>query len=146
MFEILITVGTTHFDPLIDFIINNLDLFKGYKLRMQVGSYSKDLSRLEIDWFKYTSDMEKYYQSCDYIITHGGSGTILNGLKYFKPILVIANDQLLGNHQTELIDKLTSLNLVHTCTLDNFYLNLAPLDKRPPRQKLFTDFIQKLIN
>lgn len=143
MKSILITVGTTKFDELIDFVLDNMEFFSDYKLTLQVGSYrNKDLSKYNnINHFAYTNDMESLYKNNDYIICHGGSGTILNGLKYSKPLLVIANTRLLGNHQLELIDKLVSMNLIHTCTLNNFELKTSKLNTRPPRQSTFTDFI-----
>ena len=143
--KLLVTVGTTHFDELIDFVVENLYLFAHYKLTMQIGSYSKDLSFYSINTFDYTSDMERFYTESDYIITHGGSGTILNALRHNKPVLVIANTRLLGNHQLELIEKLRTLNLIHTCTLDNFKLKTSKLSKRPKKQPTFTRFIHGLL-
>ena len=146
--RILVTVGTTKFDDLIDCVLENSHLFKDHILTMQIGSYSGDISRLPATatFFEYTLNMADYYATTDYVITHGGSGTILNALNLNIPILVIPNTKLLHNHQLEVVEKLKSLQLIHTCTLKDFRLIDTPLKTRPPKSSSFVSFVNALTN
>jgi UDP-N-acetylglucosamine transferase subunit ALG13 len=46
------------------------------------------------------------------IITHGGAGTLLQTLHQGKLIIAVANDELQGNHQLELVSMLGSQNYI----------------------------------
>ncbi|CAG8958935.1 hypothetical protein HYFRA_00012932 [Hymenoscyphus fraxineus] len=46
------------------------------------------------------------------IICHAGSGTILDGMRFGVPLIVVPNDSLLDNHQDELADELEAQGYV----------------------------------
>ncbi|CAG8978163.1 hypothetical protein HYALB_00012025 [Hymenoscyphus albidus] len=46
------------------------------------------------------------------IICHAGSGTILDGMRFGVPLVVVPNDSLLDNHQDELADELEAQGYV----------------------------------
>eukprot|EP00834_Sanchytrium_tribonematis_P005405 NODE_324_length_9702_cov_1.027491.p8 type:complete len:148 gc:universal NODE_324_length_9702_cov_1.027491:8590-8147(-) len=144
--KILVTVGTTNFDELIDSILISKSLFDNHSVVMQIGSYKKKIEPLSnFKMFDYCDNMNKYYDESDYIISHGGTGTILNGLRRKKLMLVVPNSKLLGNHQVEIIEKLQSLNLIHTCKVDEICLNFKTISSRPQKSSEFTVFIEKLL-
>ena len=51
------------------------------------------------------------------VISHAGSGSILEGLRISVPMIVVPNSSLLDNHQTELADELASQGYVIKCEL-----------------------------
>ena len=47
--------------------------------------------------------------------THAGSGSILEALSLEKMLVVVVNENLMGNHQTELAEQMEALGvLLHT--------------------------------
>lgn len=45
-------------------------------------------------------------QNASLIISHAGAGSIMEALSLQKPLLVVINENLMDNHQTELSDTL----------------------------------------
>lgn len=46
------------------------------------------------------------------IVSHAGSGSVLEAMRYGVPCVVVPNGELLGNHQTELAEVLDKLGYV----------------------------------
>lgn len=70
---------------------------------------------LEVTGFEFTGDMREEMSGADLVITHAGSGSILEGLRMGKRIIAVVNDALMGNHQKELAEELDRLGyLVET--------------------------------
>ena len=60
--------------------------------------------------FRMSKNIQQVYSSHSVIFSHGGAGTLLYCLAHGKKgrkIVAIANHTLAGNHQTELVDKLS---------------------------------------
>jgi len=51
------------------------------------------------DYFKFTNDMNKYYDWADVVITHTGAGTIFELLNRHKKIIVVVNKLAINNHE-----------------------------------------------
>ncbi|KAF7458242.1 UDP-N-acetylglucosamine transferase subunit ALG13 [Cryptosporidium felis] len=121
--SVLVTVGTTKFDSLVkeadkvEFHDQLIDC--GYtKLYIQYGSggyvpagkvtrHSKNLGHkkeLEINAVPYIKEIS--YSEYDLIIGHAGAGTILNSLRNNKKMIVVINNSLMDNHQSELATQL----------------------------------------
>jgi beta-1,4-N-acetylglucosaminyltransferase len=64
--------------------------------------------------------MKPYFQNADLVIGHAGAGTIMEVLRIGKPLLVVVNDSLMENHQTELARALGSRNLLRMATISTF--------------------------
>jgi beta-1,4-N-acetylglucosaminyltransferase len=75
--------------------------------------------------FTLKPTLADYLNRADLIISHSGAGTILEVLKLGKPLIVVVNETLMHNHQTELATALDEENylLSSTCkTLINVLL------------------------
>ena len=68
-----------------------------------------------MDKSKYASMIKK----CDLLVTHSGVGTIVLGLKYSKPVIVVPRLKRYGehidDHQIQIADAFSDRNLVLKC-------------------------------
>ena len=120
--KVFVTVGTTEFDQLIREIDSSsfLQCLKecGYdELSVQMGrglyepvaliSASKSLS-FPVTVYRFKPNLDKDMDRADLIISHCGAGSILEAVRKRKRLIVVINNSLQDNHQTELSDALTS--------------------------------------
>ena len=83
---------------------------------MQIGSVPYEPQHAK--FFRYTSYQENlsYFQKASLVIGHGGTGTILNALKFQVPIVVVPRSQRYGehfdDHQMELAQRLVGNELI----------------------------------
>lgn len=124
--RVLVTVGTTSFDELIEAVTSSqfikLLMSQGYtRLSLQIGrgQYIPDSSPTPLgfvmSWFRYKPTLASDMQNATLIISHGGSGSILEALSLEKMLVVVVNENLMGNHQTELAEQMETMGvLLHT--------------------------------
>lgn len=118
MSTVLVTVGTTKFDELIQ-AVDKPDFIdavraKGYTslvVQKGNGSYTPTLltsnsQGISIECFDYQPNLGHIIASSDLIISHAGSGSIFEGLSNNKPMIVVPNERLMANHQVELAEQL----------------------------------------
>ncbi|KAK3682112.1 glycosyltransferase family 28 C-terminal domain-containing protein [Podospora appendiculata] len=69
---------------------------------------------IQIRSFEYTKNMQEHMLACrsqpgvrqaGCVISHAGSGTILEALRYEVPLVVVPNPTLMDNHQAELAEE-----------------------------------------
>ncbi|KAK5579621.1 hypothetical protein RB653_009306 [Dictyostelium firmibasis] len=141
---VFVTVGTTKFDDLIDKVdspkLFNILLKYGYsKMIIQIGNYSgtiqNSLPFCEVDiakssssttvfnsfYFDYKPSLSEFMKNSDLIISHAGSGSILESLENNKPCICVVNDKLMDNHQKELADKLSNLSYILSTKPSSLY-------------------------
>ncbi|MGL5021064.1 MAG: PssE/Cps14G family polysaccharide biosynthesis glycosyltransferase [Mycoplasmatales bacterium] len=99
--------------------------------------------------FDFTSDIEKYFKQSDVIITHGGVGSIIQGLKLNKKVIVLPrlknSNEHVDDHQLEICNKLKEENLIvlvnnykeFKSALDN--INSIKLDSFKSNTEYFND-------
>lgn len=117
--QILITVGTTKFEKLIQAIdeesfYNFFDNLKFDKLIIQKGHgeyipnkfKNLKLENLKVEVHNLLNNFENVIKESEYVISHAGAGIILESLKNKKKVFVVVNDTLMDNHQTELAEAL----------------------------------------
>jgi len=83
---------------------------------MQIGTVPYEPQHAK--YFRYTSYQENlsYFQKASLVIGHGGTGTILNALKFKIPIVVVPRRHHYGehvdDHQVELAQRLVGNELI----------------------------------
>ena len=152
---ILVTLGTQDksFTRLLDAIQKQIDLGNiKDKVIVQAGCTkykSKDMQILDLIPY---DEFEKYIKECDLLITHGGVGSIITGLKNKKK--VIAADRLAkykehtNDHQLQIIKNLSVsgyiLPLDDFDKLDEVLISVKTF--KPKTYKSNTDNMIKLIS
>ncbi|SGZ51594.1 CIC11C00000000171 [Sungouiella intermedia] len=51
--------------------------------------------------FAFSPDISNYIADADIVVSHAGTGSILDSLRLHKPLLVVTNLKLMDNHQEE---------------------------------------------
>ena len=114
--HIFITVGTTEFSDLIEAVdceeFLNFVVRNGCKrLVIQIGrgevepTFLPDVCScvdIDLEVFRFKPTLSEDMQSADLIICHAGAGSITEALSLHKKVMVVVNDTLMDNHQTEL--------------------------------------------
>ncbi|KAH8548677.1 glycosyltransferase family 1 protein [Umbelopsis sp. PMI_123] len=115
----LVTVGSTGFDDLIHSVTDGEILSTLYELgydhlTIQYGSsqatYDNQIRHIStkssrtpvIEGYDYKPDLKRDMTESDLIISHAGSGSILESLRLHKRLIIVVNEKLLDNHQDEL--------------------------------------------
>lgn len=118
---VFVTVGTTSFDSLVKAVDTEQvkqELFrKGYThllIQMGRGSYipttksAEESGGLAVDYFTFSSSIADYLKSASLVISHAGSGSIFETLRLGKSLIVVVNEDLMDNHQSELAEELAA--------------------------------------
>ena len=90
---ILVTLGTQ--DKSFERLLKALDkaVKKGKikeKIMVQAGCTKYKSKNMEIFDLTSPEELDELVRKCSLLITHGGVGSILNGIKYNKPIIAAA--------------------------------------------------------
>lgn len=121
--SILVTVGSTCFPALTDFITRIETLTELFKLgvREVTVQYGTNAPKLDSDTkllgnfpkvvlFGYTDDLSSLMKSATVVVSHAGAGTILEAVDMRKQLIVVVNSTLMDDHQTELARAMSSLS------------------------------------
>ncbi|KIK59811.1 glycosyltransferase family 1 protein [Collybiopsis luxurians FD-317 M1] len=162
-----ITVGSTRFDALVQTVFSSTVLSslsnKGYarlvvqcgnsefpyKDRVAVDGLHLNKDGVQIECWKFKPSLQTEYAKADLVISHAGSGTIVDVLRMDKPLIVIPNPTLLDNHQQELAEALGELGHLKVATIETLSQTILDLDssslvKFPPFDgSRFRDLIDK---
>lgn len=77
------------------------------KVIAQIGHSSYEPKNIK--WFRFTTfeKLNKLYKSAKIFVTHGGAGSILNGLSNGKPVIAVPRlkkyDEHVNDHQLDLV-------------------------------------------
>uniref|UniRef100_T1J3R8 UDP-N-acetylglucosamine transferase subunit ALG13 n=1 Tax=Strigamia maritima TaxID=126957 RepID=T1J3R8_STRMM len=141
---VFVTVGTTSFDNLIktvtsDSVIKELRSRNYTKILLQIGSGETEPranSMIAIDYFRYKSSLTDAINRSHLIISHAGAGTILECLEASKPLIVVVNEQLMNNHQTELARQFHVDGYLVYCNPETLASSIRTFD--PSERKSYT--------
>lgn len=72
--------------------------------------------QLEVIGIEYSTKIQDVIEEyADLVISHAGTGSILDSLRLGKPLIVCVNDTLMDNHQQQIADKFESANYLVAC-------------------------------
>jgi beta-1,4-N-acetylglucosaminyltransferase len=123
--RIFVTVGSTRFDELISIVDSpafiSLASNLGYtEITAQIGNFDRTVKNLTHSFpYAKPNEMKCLFEGADLVIGHAGAGTIMEVLRIGKPLLVVVNDSLMANHQTEVADALCKRNLLKMATVSS---------------------------
>lgn len=137
---VFVTVGTTCFDSLVKAVdtqeVKDQFFRKGYThLLIQIGrgAYIPTKSAgengcLVVDYFTFSSSIADYLNSASLVISHAGSGSIFETLRLGKPLIVVVNEDLMDNHQSELAEELAEGKHLYCARPQTLYQTIADMD------------------
>lgn len=93
------------------------------QLDLQITNETNDKSittlsneTLKLTVFPFSSDITSHIENSDLVVSHGGTGSILDALRLNKPLLVVTNDLLMDNHQVEVAEQFEMENHLKSFT------------------------------
>lgn len=101
---IFVTVGTTHFDTLIqeiDELIGSGVISDHVVCQIGSGTYVPK----HVEHFRFQPSIDDWMERADLVICHGGA-TVMSLLQKNKRFVAIANTVLAGDHQTAFLTRL----------------------------------------
>jgi beta-1,4-N-acetylglucosaminyltransferase len=118
--RVFVTVGSTTFPELVEAVLS-VDVIKSLiglgavELCIQHGSNgalyraakNKSETALAIRGFDYSPSIEGEMKRADLIISHAGSGSLLEALHLGKSVIAVPNVSLMDNHQIDLASALS---------------------------------------
>lgn len=113
--KVLVTTGATvAFEGVIRAVLSETVLSSlvesGYdQLVVQYGhakslfeELKSDKNPIQVTGFDFTMEIASEIESSDLVISHAGTGSILDCLTAKKPLIVVVNTDLMDNHQLEI--------------------------------------------
>ncbi len=83
---------------------------------VQVGHTPFTSEKMKLIPFMSYTDMERYFDEADLIITHAGTGSIITGVKKGKKVIAVArraaHHEHNDDHQVEIVDQFTSTGYI----------------------------------
>ncbi|GJJ77010.1 beta-1,4-N-acetylglucosaminyltransferase [Entomortierella parvispora] len=157
---VFVTVGSTRFDKLIAAVssqpILHLLHSLGYThVTMQHGagpaptSAASSATAIGVDSYNYKPNLHQDMEEADLVISHAGSGSILEALRLHKKLIVVVNEELMHNHQLELGSALQEQKYLVCCTTDQLekalsakeYESLQPFPE--PNPSVFANLLDR---
>lgn len=118
---IFITLGSQKFQfnrllEEVDILINN-NVIKGENVFAQIGYSDYIPKQYNYERFLNKEDFISHIKGSAIVITHGGTGSIINAVKLGKKVIGIPRmfefGEHVDNHQLEIIEQFTVSNLIH---------------------------------
>ena len=86
------------------------------KVIAQIGSTSFSSNNIQLINYISRNEMIKYLQDADYVITHGGVGTIIDSLNLGKKVIAVPRlkkyKEHVNDHQLEIVNEFSRLGYI----------------------------------
>lgn len=89
---------------------NNNNNNDNQKTLLKMFKHSR--SSLIIESYAFNSNLLEDLASAQVVVSHSGTGSILDALRLKKPLLVVVNENLMDNHQLEIASMLQEMQLL----------------------------------
>ena len=137
---IYVTLGTQKFEfnRVLEYIDNAIETgIIQQEVCVQAGYSSYNAKNFKVQKFIEKDEVEKLIDKSSFIISHGGSGSMIDALRIKKKMIIIPRDEKYGehidNHQFELVDKFSEKGLILKAnTQDEFFQQLKNIEKFEP--------------
>lgn len=114
--KVLITVGTTPFDKLIEYFDCSIKDF-AFTFQISSGTYIPKNG----NWSRSINNFESLVDEFDLIVTHAGAGSVYSFLERGKRMIIVPNTQRNDKHQLELANYIRSNRFACVLTIDELY-------------------------
>lgn len=151
---ILITLGTQdkQFKRLLDLVQEQIDKKNiKDKVIVQAGYTKYESNDMEIFDLIDRQKFGELINECDILITHGGVGSIINGLQHNKKVIVVPRlakyDEHMNDHQLQITDNFAKAGyIIPLYETDDLAKKLKDINAfKPKKFKSNTDNIVKVI-
>lgn len=68
--------------------------------------------------FPFHGNINHFISKSDVVVSHAGTGSIIDSLRLYKPLIVVTNESLMDNHQVEVADELSKFNCLLAISLN----------------------------
>jgi len=151
---IFVTLGTQ--DKSFKRLLQNIDecINKGIikdRVIVQAGYTKYNSEKMEIFDLLDKDDFDKYIDECDLLITHGGVGSILTGLKCNKKVIACPRlykyNEHMNDHQKQIVDRFSEMNYIRAYNEgDDLGKIISSINKFKPKKYISnTDNMIKII-
>ena len=133
---IFVTVGTAHFDPLIqkmDELVRSGELKEQVVGQIGRGTYIPKHFR----YFRFLENLDTAYDKASIIMSTGGAGTTMECVTHGLKLVVVENTTLMEGHQAQLIREMSNRGHLIWCK----DLNELSASIEEARRKTFTNFV-----
>lgn len=140
--RIFITVGTTDFDTLIESI--DCEEFLNLTVRLQCRHLVIQIGRgvleptylpevcadvgITLEVFRFKPTLKDDMTAADLVICHAGAGSITEALTLHKKVMVVVNESLMDNHQSELARAVVDKGYCFSTSPECLVVDLAGAD------------------
>eukprot|EP00123_Amoebidium_parasiticum_P013599 comp22053_c0_seq1/m.32062 comp22053_c0_seq1/g.32062 ORF comp22053_c0_seq1/g.32062 comp22053_c0_seq1/m.32062 type:complete len:180 (-) comp22053_c0_seq1:426-965(-) len=161
---VFVTVGTTSFDGLINEVLGEPVLTtlakNGYRTVVaQIGRGREETAqaaaaekrgKVGVEYYRFKDSLAEDMRGADLVISHAGSGSVLEALNAGKKLIVVVNEGLMDNHQLELASQLGKMQHLLYCTCTTLHETLQDDSKLqalqpflPADSSIFSTFLDQ---
>ncbi|WOO87398.1 glycosyltransferase [Mollicutes bacterium LVI A0039] len=151
---IFVTYGTQpHNFEYLGTVVNAID--SKYQVSVQIGESQNNITRAATSVADYLDNFDQIVEQSDIIITHGGVGSIMAGLKLGKKVIAVSRLAKYGehvdDHQLEVTTKLASQGHIYHLERDqdinNVLAEVLATEFKPyaSNTKNFVENIEKIL-